>query len=62
MAFLSVNTSKIIGKIDLHEAINAVAWEPQSRAVVVLSHSETYGLNPLALVAATAGHPIPYAN
>jgi len=62
IAFLSMDTSKLVGKVDFHEAIDAVAWDPLSRAVVVLSHSERYGLNPLALLAATAGHPIPYAN
>jgi hypothetical protein len=62
IAFLNLSTSKVIGIVDFHEAINAVAWDPLSQAVVVLSHSETYGLNPLALLAATAGHPVPYAN
>jgi hypothetical protein len=62
IAFLSPDTSKIFGTVNFHEAINAMAWDPLSQLVVVVSHSESYGVNPLSLFGALFGHPIPYSN
>jgi hypothetical protein len=61
MEFLEIDNSKIIASINLHhKSINAIAWDPQSHFIVVLFHSEQYGLNPLSLFGAMFGHPIPY--
>jgi hypothetical protein len=62
MEFLRIDNSKIIASINLQKYINAIAWDPQSHFVVVLFHSERYGLNPLSLFGALFGHPIPYSN
>jgi hypothetical protein len=60
--FLEIDNSKIFGSVNLHKAINSIAWDPQSHFVVVLFHSERYGLNPLSLFGALFGHPVPYSN
>jgi hypothetical protein len=57
IAFQNLGASQITGTVNFHEAINAVAWDPSSKSAVVLSHTERYGLNPLALLSATKKPP-----
>jgi hypothetical protein len=38
-----------------------LAWSPDSDFIAVLEERERWGVNPFALLAAFAGHPIPHS-
>ena len=40
--------------------IRGFAWSPNSHSVAILNVSSYYGKNPLELIAAFSGHPVPH--